>query len=447
MQFSMSIWKVKWALRWTSAATFSAFLLASSWEVAHARQEGKMESLDRGRCEGMFALLHEALKKNYYDPTFHGVDMDARYKVYAERVKTSQTLAEAFRNIAAYLAVLDDSHTIFMPPHYAFRFDYGYRMQMVGDQCLIIGTRPGSEAADKLRAGDQVLSLDGYAVNRKDFWQLEYYLSALAPKPTSNFVLRDPSGTDRREVVNTAYSRVQRVTHMFPEEGQMEYEKWQHQMKSRFAELGDAMVWKMPGFFFDEGEIDGVVSRARKHQVLLLDLRGNGGGFDVTLRYLVGSLFDHEVHVGTRITRKGEKPMDVRPRDKGVFTGKLLVLVDSRSASAAEVFTRLVQLEHRGTVVGDRSAGSVMEADFYPFQWGLGLPIHFAAEITMADLMMADGKRLEKVGVTPDVLVLPAPADLAAGRDPVLARAAEIAGVELDPVVAGKMFPIEWVPN
>jgi C-terminal processing protease CtpA/Prc len=70
--------------------------------------------------------------------------------------------------------------------------------------------------------------------------------------------------------------------------------------------------------------------------------------------------------------------------------------------------------------------------------------IYFGAEITIADLIMEDGKRLEKVGVTPDVMVLPTAADLSAGRDPVLARAAELTGVKLDPVAAGKMFPFEW---
>ncbi|HEV2664763.1 MAG TPA: S41 family peptidase [Blastocatellia bacterium] len=121
-----------------------------------------------------------------------------------------------------------------------------------------------------------------------------------------------------------------------------------------------------------------------------------------------------------------------------------IILVDSRSASAAEVFARVVQLENRGVVIGDRTAGAVMQARGFHYTTGEGTVLFYGVNITTADVIMADGKSLERVGVTPDELLLPTTVDLAAKRDSVLARAAAMAGFELPPDKAGAMFLVEW---
>ena len=57
---------------------------------------------------------------------------------------------------------------------------------------------------------------------------------------------------------------------------------------------------------------------------------------------------------------------------------------------------------------------------------------------------MTDGKSLEHAGVTPDELVLPSGADLAAKRDVVLVHGLGLVGVKVTPEKAGTFFPIIW---
>jgi C-terminal processing protease CtpA/Prc len=439
------------------ATAFVFFALSLLFAAGAGRAQQPMQQTikreQRDLVEGMLANVHEALKRNYYDSSFHGLNVDARYKEYNERIKKAETLGDAFRVVAAYLSGLNDSHTFFVPPRRSYIADYGYRMQMVGDACYVTEVRPGSDAEQRIHPGDQVILLDGYAVGRGDLWQLDYYLGQIAPKPMTGMTVRSPSGETRKVVIATKYTKREEHSAM---SGPMDTDFWsreferereQHMLHQRFVEQGDVLFWKMPAFVVEESEVERMIGIARTHKTLILDLRGNPGGYITTLSHLVGSVMDHDVTIATRVMRKGQKPEIAKSRSKNLFTGNLIVLVDSKSGSAAELFARVVQLEHRGTVVGDRSSGSVMESFYYPFDDYSGVLVFYGAFITNADLIMADGKSLEKVGVTPDVLLLPSAVQLAAGEDPVLSKAAQLGGVNLNPVEAGKLFPFEWAPQ
>lgn len=186
-----------------------------------------------------------------------------------------------------------------------------------------------------------------------------------------------------------------------------------------------------------------MIGKARKHKALILDLRSNPGGALDSLKYLLGVLFENDITIGERVRREDRKPM-IAKSHHNPFVGKMAVLVDSSSASASELFARVVQIEKRGLVIGDHSSGSVMESERYRYETGLGVVAVFGASITDADLIMTDGKSLEHAGVTPDETVLPSAEDMASERDPVIARAAETLGFKVTPEEAGKFFPYEW---
>jgi carboxyl-terminal processing protease len=127
------------------------------------------------------------------------------------------------------------------------------------------------------------------------------------------------------------------------------------------------------------------------------------------------------------------------------FAGRIVVLIDADSGSAAELLARVVQLEKRGTVIGDQSSGAVMQGEILAgaVEGPQGF-IFYHASVTRADLIMSDGTSLERIGVKPDELMMPASEDLAAGRDPVLARAIAMLGGAIDPAAAAALFPVEW---
>ena len=131
-------------------------------------------------------------------------------------------------------------------------------------------------------------------------------------------------------------------------------------------------------------------------------------------------------------------------RGQGILHGETSCAVDSKSASCSELFARVMQIEKRGVVIGDVSAGAVMQSRYYQHEMGVNTVVFYGISITDADVIMTDGKSLEHTGVIPDELLKPTPEDMAANRDPVIVRAAELLGIKVDPVKAGAMFPIEW---
>ncbi len=414
------------------------------------RAQQKMNSMDMDRARGMLHDAHDAVKKYYYDPKYHGVDIDARYKEYDERIKAAPSLNDGMRLVAAFLSGLKDSHTFFEPPMRPYRLDTGFRMELIGDKAFIARVRPGTDAESKVRPGDEIVGYDTYSVNRADYHDLSYTFDDLMPQIKTQLDLRDPDGNVRRVMVDSKMKQGKKTFDFATGADIEQYirmeEDEDHTVRQRYEENGDIMIWKMPEFLMTEDEVDHMFGIVRKHKTLILDLRGNPGGAVITLERMVGNVFDHDVKVADRIGRKELKPTIAKTVGDKAFTGKIIVLVDSQSASAAELFARVMQLEKRGTVLGDRTSGSVMEARGYDYQQGLDTVIAYGFSVTEADLIMKDGTSLEHVGVTPDQVILPTGRDLATGQDPVLAQAVELAGAKLDPAQAGKMFPYEWLP-
>jgi carboxyl-terminal processing protease len=426
-----------------SIMTFSLVLM-SVGVLTPVRAQG-LGPYDRDSARAMLIAMKDDLKSSYYDQTFHGLNLDERFKEAEGRIKTATTRDELMVIVAQSLLELNDSHTFFLPPSRAARIEYGWQVKMVKDVCFVTAVKPNSDAEAKgLKPGDQVLMMDGARPNRSIFWKMLYRYYALMPSRTVRMVVRSPADVQPRQLdINSKIQASASVTNWGDLFIRYLSEEWDLN-HDRFFESGNEMlVWKMPTFEVSKDHIDDIMARARKFKTLVIDLRGNGGGYVDTLSRLVSHFFDKEIKIADLKSRKEMKPQLAKKRDSP-YSGQLIILVDSNSASASELFARVTQIEKRGTVLGDDTAGAVMTAKYHDHRSGVGSILYFGDSVTIADMIMTDGKSLEHVGVVPDEILLPSGPDLAAGRDPVLARAAEIAGVKLTPEKAGALFPVEW---
>jgi C-terminal processing protease CtpA/Prc len=427
---------------------FLAAVLAFSVPV-RPDQPKDMTPAQRNYVNAMLMLVSEDVVKHYYDATLHGVDWQGKVAHARDQIKEEKSMNMAMSHVAALLDSLNDSHTFFVPPPRPYFLDHGWTLQMIGNTCYVVRVRPGGDAEKHgVKPGDQVISINGFRLNRDNLWKIEYTFNLLRPLPQLTLALRSPQGEDRKAMLEATFEKHQSLQHLEnPDTFQtmeLSDEEWVKRQRIQIRSYGDdLLVAKLRSFMFEEGEANRLISNARKYKVLVLDVRENPGGNVEMLKLVVGGLFDHEVKLYDRVGRESHKPMLAKPSHHN-FEGKVIVLIDSKSASAAELLARVVQLEKRGLVMGDVSSGSVMEARHYSHTAGTDIVTFFGASVTDANLIMTDGKSLEHVGVTPDEISRPSADDLAAGRDPVLSHAADLAGVKLSAEDAGKLFPYEW---
>ncbi|MGB8064033.1 MAG: S41 family peptidase [Candidatus Sulfotelmatobacter sp.] len=417
---------------------------------------GAISKADRERALGILDAISKGIQNLYYDPKMRGLDWDAVLANARAKIAQANSLNEALTQIAIAVSALNDSHTVFEPPARPYRLDFGIEYQLIWNRCFVMHVRPGSDAeAQGLKRGAEILTLNALTPNRQNFFNIEYLTYTLDPKPEMNLTVRYRSGEQQDLKIKAkstmspdlAYRPGAGVRYDVIRSSEDEF----HRMRPHISHFGDVSIIRFPWFYYPAShfystpgvsdQFFDIPDKIRKDKGVVIDLRGNPGGSVDTLKDFVGMFFDHDVKLYDKVERKKTSPEIARGQRHRSFPGKVIVLVDSESASAAEIFARVMQLEKRATVIGDHTSGSVMEAtDFYYASSG----VDYGAEVTIANLIMTDGKSLEHLGVSPDEILLPKLGDLESGSDPVLAHAAQELGVTLSPEDAGKLFPYEW---
>jgi C-terminal processing protease CtpA/Prc len=151
----------------------------------------------------------------------------------------------------------------------------------------------------------------------------------------------------------------------------------------------------------------------------IMDLRWNGGGVSIEVSRLLldnGRIFSrlrrNEARCSDGSTISMREDIDANGTALP-FQRPLVILIGAGTVSGAESFTGPLQARGRATLVGERTAGLCGEAHNVTLapDWELWI----TAFETVFDPTFG---RVNRIGVTPDVVVTPTSEDEAAGRDP-----------------------------
>lgn len=315
--------------------------------------------------------------------------------------------------IRGMLDALGDEHTAYMDPDQYRQASIGLSgeyegigafVDTDGEFLTIVSPMPGSPAEKAgVKAGDVVVAVDGDDVTGIDPSLVVQRI--LGPKGTTvRLTLRRENETDLIEV-----SVVRDSINIPSVEGHLLDSGLGYIQLNTFGEDTTRDLKRVVA--------DLVRQDARG---LILDLRGNGGGYLATAVEVSSEFLSDGVVLTERFGDGREEVYRARAGGQAT-TIPLVVLVDGGSASASEIVAGALQDYGRARLVGETTYGKGSVQDWIPLNGDQG-----AVRVTIARWYTPKDRQINEQGLAPDVEVAITDEDLKAGRDPQLDKAVEV---------------------
>ncbi len=153
-------------------------------------------------------------------------------------------------------------------------------------------------------------------------------------------------------------------------------------------------------------DVQRLITELRKDgsDVLIMDLRANGGGYLPEAESLTGLFIDRGPVVQLRDTT-GRIEVDDDPDPAVFYSGPMIVLVDRFSASASEIFAGAIQDYGRALIVGQQTYGKGTVQNAHPLNYTIfgRKPELGQLNVTIGKYYRITGESTQDRGVTPDI--------------------------------------------
>jgi tricorn protease len=367
----------------------------------------------------MFDQSWRYLAEHFYDAKLSGVDWSAVRARYRPLVKHVAMKEDLYALLYLMLGELNASHLGVRGPGQApdeqtadlgLLFDDAYNGPGLKIK-EVLKRGPCDRRGIALFPGDLVLAIDGTEVMPNTC--LSRLLNGKVGEAVTIQVATSPTTPprERRRFEVQAAGRLQIQELM--------YERWVAHNTARVAELSKGRLGYIHIPSMDEHGLDRFVralySDNFDKDAIVLDIRYNGGGYthDQVLDYLGG-----RAHTYFR-QREGGEGIVLRSSDRK-WTRPVVLLINNRSFSDAEIFPSAFRTLGLGKLVGEPTGGFVIGTHSVPLIDGSEF------RIPRTGVFNAKGVNMEKQGVQPDVLVEPHPDQLFQGIDVQLDKAVEV---------------------
>ena len=351
-----------------------------------------------------------------------------RYEHVAKRMDQSKPddVFEAFMN--AFVLSLDPHSNYFSARNseeYNIQMSLSYEgigasLQLTDDYVTVIDVIAGGPAAvsGKLKANDRITAV-GEGANGELVDVIGWRLDDVVQK------IRGPGGTIVRLQLlpaGAAPGSAQKVVEFTRNRVSLEAQAAHKTMKVVQRNGHDVKVGviTVPSFYQDYDasragakdyrsttrDVQRLISELRKEgaDVLIMDLRANGGGYLPEAESLVGLFIDRGPVVQLRDTT-GRIEVDDDPDPSIFYSGPMIVLVDRFSASASEIFAGAIQDYGRGLIVGQQTYGKGTVQNAHPLNYTIfgRKPALGQLNVTIGKYYRITGESTQDRGVTPDI--------------------------------------------